>query len=320
MTKEITPWEPLPQAADNTSTYSAHYQNWPVQPRRRTRPQDERPQTAHRFDSRSTMQDSYQNWRGNLASKSCRPQSAYEPKEFSQPISTTHREAFRQWTTPKQAAFKPKLASDPPGYTPTGRTTMQDSYQPIMRFVASKSAKPIEKLLDVTPFEGTTTSRASYQPWPMPQGFRGRPQEPLQWMGQGDHPIPQSTYRDMFREITIRPSAKSAVGVQVVGGKFYTMLPRGTRPPAEKKVMMTTTTNRQTSMDIVILQTGDQREREGSVLGEFTLEGIAPSRAGVPQVEVTFFFSTDNQLRVSANDLQGQRTRALSVKNRVFLG
>ena len=45
-----------------------------------------------------------------------------------------------------------------------------------------------------------------------------------------------------------------------------------------------------------------------------------PSGAGVPQIEVSFVYSNDYSLRVSANDLQGNRTRALSVKNKIYLG
>ena len=47
---------------------------------------------------------------------------------------------------------------------------------------------------------------------------------------------------------------------------------------------MTTTKDKQSSMDIVVVQTNDAKERSGEVLGEFTLDGIATSRAGVPQV------------------------------------
>ena len=39
-----------------------------------------------------------------------------------------------------------------------------------------------------------------------------------------------------------------------------------------------------------------------------------------PQVEVTFVLSNDQSLRVSAIDLQGNRSRALSVKQKVRLG
>lgn len=319
--KEITPWEALPQAADLTSTYASHYQKWPMPPRNRAiKPQDERPASAARFDTRSTMQDSFQNWSGRHAGKSCRPQSAYEPKDWMQPISTTHREAFQSWGAPKRGAFRPKQAREPPAATPTGRSTAQDSFQPIMHFVPTKSAQPAEKKLDVTAFEGTTTSRMSYQAWPVQARRGGRKPVENMIMGGDTGPFPNSTYRDMFREISIPSTSKCAVGIQVVGGKFYTMLPRGTRPPASKKVLMTTTTDKQTSLDVVIVQTSDEAMKHGKVVGEFELDGIAPSRAGVPQVEVSFVYSNDNSLRVSAIDVQGQRTRALSVKEKIRLG
>ena len=44
------------------------------------------------------------------------------------------------------------------------------------------------------------------------------------------------------------------------------------------------------------------------------------SKRGVPQIEITFNLDTSNMLRVSANDLQGNRTRALTVQEKVRLG
>lgn len=277
--------------------------------------------SAARFDTRSTMQDSFQNWSGVHFSKSMRPQSAYEPKQWMQPISTTHREAFQQWAAPKRQAFKPAQTREAAPDAPTGRSTMQDSYLPISRFVPTKSAQPVERALEYTPFDGTTTSRQAYQPWPLPPRHgRKKPAENT-WMGGGDNmPFPNSTYRDMFREIRVPNPSAHAVGLQVVGGKFHEVLKKGTRAPCTKKMLMTTTTDRQTKVDIVVVLTSDDAQKKGRVLGEFELDGIAPSRAGVPQVEVTFVLSNDASLRVSANDVQGQRTRALSVKEKVRLG
>lgn len=166
--KEITPWEALPQAADLTSTYSSHYQKWPMPPRNRAiKPQDERPASASRFDTRSTMQDSFQNWSGRHAGKSCRPQSAYEPKDWMQPISTTHREAFQSWGAPKRGAFRPKQAREPPAATPTGRSTAQDSFQPIMHFVrAARRYRHRHWLHSPPAFTASTQRRRSRRPPP----------------------------------------------------------------------------------------------------------------------------------------------------------
>lgn len=320
--REITPWEPLPQQLDHSSTYSSHYQKWPLPPRNQAkRPQDERPMSASRFDTRSTMQDSFQNWSGSHMAKSCRPTSAYTPVDWNQPLSTTHREAFQSWRSVKREAMRPKQQRDDPVHTLTGRSTMQDSFQPFMNFVPTRSAQPVEKRIDATPFEGTTTSRSSFLAWPIPPKHgRKAPAMASAWMGGDNHQIPNSTYRDMFREIRIPAGAASALGVQVVGGKFFSVLPRGTRAPASKKVMMTTTMDKQSSMDIVVVLTSDDVGRKGRKVGEFELDGIAPARAGGAQVEVSFVLSNDNSLRVSAADLQGNRTRALSVKEKIRLG
>ena len=278
--------------------------------------------SAARFDTRSTMQDSFQNWSGlSHLSKSCRPRSAYTPQEWMQPISTTHREAYRQWNARRTPAFRPKQQeANNLQDVPTGRSTMQDSFLPITHFVPSKSAAPVEKKLEYMPFEGTTTMRQAYQPWPVqPRHGRAKPDGNQPWMGGGDSaPFPNSTYRDMFREIILPKSAKNAVGLQVSGGKFYPVLPKGSSAPTSKKVLMTTTSDKQTKVDIIVVLTSD--DKKGKVLGEFELDGITPSRAGVAQVEVTFTLSNDSSLRVSACDVQGQRTRALSVKERVRLG
>ena len=156
--KEMTIWEPLPQPYDNTSTYASHYQKWPVQMRQKAKaPEGQRPMSAQKFDTRSTMQDAYQHHRVVVQPKSCRPQSAYTPTDWIQPISTTHREAFQKWNSVKRTAFKPALTRDAPNETATGRSTMQDSYQPIRSFV---SAAPEE--------------RAEPPARPMPSGLRGR--------------------------------------------------------------------------------------------------------------------------------------------------
>lgn len=319
--REITPWEPLPQPADHTSTYSSAYQAWPLPPRQKAKkPKDERPMSAARFDTRSTMQDSFQNWSGiNQRSVSCRPTSAYQANSWMQPISTTHREAFQSWSVPKRTPFRPAQARDAPSGGPTGRSTQQDSFQPFASFVRTQSAQPKEKRLDEFPFEGTTTSRTSYQPWPVqPTIHRGKkPAENQSFMG-GEQPFPNSTYRDMFREIKIPSGAASQLGLQVVGGKFHPMIPRGTKPPASKKLMMTTASDKQTSLDVVVV-VADEHGKRGKKVAEFEVDGIAPARAGVPQIEVTFVLSNDHSLRVSALDHQGNRSRSLTVKEKVRL-
>ncbi len=139
-------------------------------------------------------------------------------------------------------------------------------------------------------------------------------------MGWGEGmAVPTSSYRDMFREISLPSGAPSSIGVQVGGGKFYPMLPRGTRPPARKTQMFTTTEDSQTSIDVVLIAQQGASEASGRQLGYFELDGISPSQAGLAQVEVTLNLSADNSLRVSAVDCQGNRSRSLTVKEKIRL-
>ena len=265
------------------------------------------------------MQDSYQKWSGIHAQKSCRPTSAYEPKGFMQPLSTTSRDAYQAWAVIKRPTLKPKERDREESEYPTGRTTMQDSFQPFRGNLASKSCAPREKVLENTPFDATTTSRAAYLKWPIAAKYQRKKPEQQTGFGTDTGPFPSSTYRDQYREIKMPVGQVSALGLQVVGGKFFTMMTRGTTPPANKKCMMTTTLDGQTSMDIVVILSESEQNRKGKILGEFTLDGISPGPKGTPQVEVTFNYDTSNTLRVTANDLQGNRARALTVTEKVRL-
>lgn len=324
--REIKLWELLPQQSDNQSTYASHYQAWAMPPPRKAmKPQDSRPMTAGAFQTRSTMQDSFQPMMGFIPSLPIKPKSSYEPQKWLQPLSTTSRDAFQQWRAPPRQSFKPSAANQrhAPESSFTGRSTAQDSYQPVMRgaFIPAVSAAPKEQRYDTGAFEGTTTSRASFQAWPI------QPRKPMKPSGAGSffggdekHVLPNSTYRDQFREMLIPQASSSSLGVQVVNGKFHSMMPRGTRPPCVKSKTFTTTLERQASLDIVVILASDDYGRKGRKIGEFTIDGISPAKAGVPQIEITFNLDNGNNLRVTALDKQGNRTRALTVKEKVRLG
>ena len=319
--REIQPWTPAKVMLDHTSTYSAHYRAWPVQrPKLHGRPKDTRPPSAGTFDARSTMQDSYQAPLGARPNRSFRPQSAYTPTDWMQPLSTTHRDAFQNWPIIPRAGFKPKDrgTSQVDGEFPTGRTTSQDAYPAPVMPVRTKSCRPSEKPLHPMPFDGTTTSRAAFLEWPMPPKFHRKVPE-IQTAYKSEEPFPNSTYRDMFREVRVPMNNPCALGLQVVGGNFFMMMPRGTTPPCVKKAMMTTVIDSQPSVDIVVVLSESEQNRKGKIFGEFTLDGIAPTAKGVPQIEVTLNLDTSNMLRVTANDLAGNRARALTVTERVRL-
>jgi len=135
--KEMVPWAPWQQPLEHVSTYGAHFKAWPINRAIAQRPKEERPASAARFDTRSTMQDSYQA-HVSKQQPSCRPKSAYAPTDWMQPISTTHRDAYQQWSVPKRQPFTPKRTTHTDdGNSFTGRSTAQDSYQPHAGYVGA---------------------------------------------------------------------------------------------------------------------------------------------------------------------------------------
>ena len=106
--KEMVPWAPWQQPLEHTSTYGAHFKAWPISRVVAQKPREDRPMSASRFDTKSTMQESYQA-HSSVRQPSCRPNSAYAgPTPWMQTVSTTHRDAFKEWSVPKRKPFTPK--------------------------------------------------------------------------------------------------------------------------------------------------------------------------------------------------------------------
>ena len=67
--------------------------------------------------------------------------------------------------------------------------------------------------------------------------------------------------------------------------------------------MFSTAADNQTSVEVHVLQGEREMARDNKTLGMFSLDGIAPARRGVPQIEVTFDIDANGIVNVSAKDL-----------------
>jgi len=72
--------------------------------------------------------------------------------------------------------------------------------------------------------------------------------------------------------------------------------------PCKKSKIFTTAEDNQTAVTIVVCQGNRPMASDNKQIGIFTLDGIAPARRGVPQIEVTFDIDTNGILTVSAVD------------------
>ena len=88
-----------------------------------------------------------------------------------------------------------------------------------------------------------------------------------------------------------------------MGGVMTKLIERNTTIPVKKSQTFTTAADNQTSVEVHVLQGEREMAQYNKTLGRFNLDGIAPARRGVPQIEVTFDIDANGIVNVSAKDL-----------------
>ena len=94
-----------------------------------------------------------------------------------------------------------------------------------------------------------------------------------------------------------------SLGIETQGGVFTKLIERNTRIPTRASQIFTTAADNQTSVEVHVLQGEREMAQYNKTLGRFHLDGIAPARRGVPQIEVTFDIDANGIVNVSAKDL-----------------
>jgi len=94
-----------------------------------------------------------------------------------------------------------------------------------------------------------------------------------------------------------------SLGVETMGGVMTRVIERNTTIPTKKSQIFSTAADNQPSVDVHVLQGEREFARDNKELGLFRLDGIAPARRGIPQIEVTFDIDANGIVNVSAKDL-----------------
>ena len=94
-----------------------------------------------------------------------------------------------------------------------------------------------------------------------------------------------------------------SLGIETLGGVFTKLIERNTTIPTKKSQIFSTAADNQTSVEVNVLQGEREMAQYNKSLGRFHLDGIAPARRGVPQIEVTFDIDANGIVNVSARDL-----------------
>ncbi|MCX5860092.1 MAG: Hsp70 family protein, partial [Proteobacteria bacterium] len=104
-----------------------------------------------------------------------------------------------------------------------------------------------------------------------------------------------------------------SLGIATYGGRFSSLIKRGSRIPTSTDHTFTTPNDNQTAVEINLLQGESAKAAENELLGKFILSGIDPAPRGVPRVEVKVAVDADGIVRVEARDQASGRSRSLTV-------
>ena len=103
--------------------------------------------------------------------------------------------------------------------------------------------------------------------------------------------------------LLLRDVTPLSLGIETMGGVCTRLIERNTTIPVKKSQIFSTAADNQTSVEVNVLQGEREMAAANKSLGRFHLDGIAPARRGVPQIEVTFDIDANGIVNVSAKDL-----------------
>ena len=104
------------------------------------------------------------------------------------------------------------------------------------------------------------------------------------------------------------------LGIETMGGVMTKLIDANTTIPAKKSETFSTAVDNQTAVTIHVLQGERPMAAQNKSIGQFNLEGIAPARRGVPQIEVTFDIDANGILNVSAKDKATGKEQAIRIE------
>ncbi len=104
------------------------------------------------------------------------------------------------------------------------------------------------------------------------------------------------------------------LGIETLGGVMTKLIDANSTIPCKKSETFSTAVDNQTAVTIHVLQGERPMAAQNKSIGQFNLEGIAPARRGVPQIEVTFDIDANGILNVSAKDKATGKEQAIRIE------
>jgi tetratricopeptide (TPR) repeat protein len=116
-----------------------------------------------------------------------------------------------------------------------------------------------------------------------------------------------------IQEIVLLDVTPFSLGVETKGDKMSPIIIKDTTIPTKATKTFTTTEDRQTIVNVHILQGEGEKASECMSLGKFSLTDIPPAKAGAPRISVTFSINADGLFEITAEELGSRIKKDLSI-------
>lgn len=116
-------------------------------------------------------------------------------------------------------------------------------------------------------------------------------------------------------EVLLLDVTPLSLGIETMGGVMTKLVEANTTIPCNKKQIFSTAVDNQPSVDIRVLQGERPMANDNKQIGVFTLDGIAPAKRGIPQIEVSFDIDANGIVSVTAKDLGTNKEQHIKIEN-----
>lgn len=106
-----------------------------------------------------------------------------------------------------------------------------------------------------------------------------------------------------------------SLGIETMGGVFAKIIQKNTTIPTKGQQTFSTAEDNQPAVTINVFQGERELVQHNKHLGTFNLEGIAPARRGLPQIEVTFDIDANGIMNISAKDKSTGKENKITIQS-----